>query len=463
MLEKFKKKFVGDRNFYIYVIGIVVPMILQNVVTNFVSLLDNIMVGRIGTEQMSGVAIVNQFIFVFNISIFGAVSGPGIFGSQYYGKKDYEGQRYTFRFRVLIGAIIMGIAIILFKFRDVQLISLYLTESESAGDIALTLASAREYLAIMLWCTIPFTFGQIYSSVVRECEETKIPMIAAFSAVGVNLILDYTLIFGKFGFPVMGVRGAAVATVIAKTIEALVVIIWVHTHKDKNCYIIGAYRGFKIPWNLVKAIAVKSAPLMLNEFLWAYGMAMTNQCYSVRGLNVVAAQNICGTMTNLFGVIYLQLGASISIIVGQRLGAGRLKEAKDYDNKLIAFSVGVCVCVAAIMLPVAQVFPYLYNTQDDIRMLATTFITIQACVMPLWSFSNACYFTLRSGGNTLITFVFDSVFTWVVMIPLVFTLTKFTLLPIVLIFFIVNFSEIIKVTMGYIMVKSNKWMNTIVE
>ena len=463
MLEKFKKKFVGDRNFYIYVIGIVVPMILQNVVTNFVSLLDNIMVGRIGTEQMSGVAIVNQFIFVFNISIFGAVSGPGIFGSQYYGKKDYEGQRYTFRFRVLIGAIIMGIAIILFKFRDVQLISLYLTESESAGDIALTLASAREYLSIMLWCTIPFTFGQIYSSVVRECEETKIPMIAAFSAVGVNLILDYTLIFGKFGFPVMGVRGAAVATVIAKTIEALVVIIWVHTHKDKNCYIIGAYRGFKIPWNLVKTIVVKSAPLMLNEFLWAYGMAMTNQCYSVRGLNVVAAQNICGTMTNLFGVIYLQLGASISIIVGQRLGAGRLKEAKDYDNKLIAFSVGVCVCVAAIMLPVAQVFPYLYNTQDDIRMLATTFITIQACVMPLWSFSNACYFTLRSGGNTLITFVFDSVFTWVVMIPLVFTLTKFTLLPIVLIFFIVNFSEIIKVTMGYIMVKSNKWMNTIVE
>lgn len=463
MLEKFKKKFVGDRNFYIYVIGIVVPMILQNVVTNFVSLLDNIMVGRIGTEQMSGVAIVNQFIFVFNISIFGAVSGPGIFGSQYYGKKDYEGQRYTFRFRVLIGAIIMGIAIILFKFRDVQLISLYLTESESAGDIALTLASAREYLAIMLWCTIPFTFGQIYSSVVRECEETKIPMIAAFSAVGVNLILDYTLIFGKFGFPVMGVRGAAVATVIAKTVEALVVIIWVHTHKDKNCYIIGAYRGFKIPWNLVKTIAVKSAPLMLNEFLWAYGMAMTNQCYSVRGLNVVAAQNICGTMTNLFGVIYLQLGASISIIVGQRLGAGRLKEAKDYDNKLIAFSVGVCVCVAAIMLPVAQVFPYLYNTQDDIRTLATTFITIQACVMPLWSFSNACYFTLRSGGNTLITFVFDSVFTWVVMIPLVFTLTKFTLLPIVLIFFIVNFSEIIKVTMGYIMVKSNKWMNTIVE
>lgn len=463
LVEKFKNKFIGDKQFYTYVIGIVIPMILQNVITNFVSLLDNIMVGRIGTEQMSGVAIVNQFIFVFNISIFGAVSGPGIFGSQYYGKRDHEGHRYTFRFKILIGMILMGIAMLLFKFKDTELISLYLSESESAGNIALTLASAKEYLSIMLWCTIPFTFGQIYSSMVRECEETKIPMTAAFSAVGINLVLDYILIFGKFGFPQMGVAGAAIATVVAKTIEAMVVIVWVHTHKSKNRYIEGAFKGFRIPVDLINKIAIKSAPLMLNEFLWAYGMAMTNQCYSHRGLDVVAAQNICGTMTNLFGVIYIQLGASISIIVGQRLGAGKLKEAKDYDNKLIFFSVVVCAVVALFMLPIARVFPRLYNTQDEIRALATVFITIQACVMPMWSFSNACYFTLRSGGNTLITFLFDSVFTWCVMIPLVYCLITFTSLPIILIFFMVNFSEIIKVNIGYIMVKSNRWMNTIVE
>lgn len=462
-MEKFKKKFIGDKQFYMYVIGIVIPMILQNVVTNFVSMLDNIMVGRIGTEQMSGVAIVNQFIFVFNVSIFGAVSGPGIFGSQYYGKRDHEGHRYTFRFKIIVCSILAAIAMCLFKFKDTELISLYLGSTDSVGDIALTMASAKKYLSIMMWCVIPFAFGQIYSSMAREIEETRIPMIAAFSAVGINLVLDYALIFGKFGCPKMGVAGAAVATVVAKTIEAVVVIVWVHTHKEKNQYIVGAYNSLRVPAELMKRIAIKSAPLMLNEFLWAYGMATINQCYSIRGLEVVAAQNIASTMTNLFGVIYLQLGASISIIVGQRLGAGKLKEAKDYDNKLIFFSVAVCMCVAGFMLPVAKVFPSIYNTQNEIRMLATSFMTIQAFVMPLWAFSNACYFTLRSGGNTIITFVFDSVFTWCVMIPMVFSMTRFTAWPILVIFIIVNYSEIIKVTIGYIMVKSNKWMNTIVD
>lgn len=463
MLKKFKNKYIGDSQFYSYVIRIAIPMILQNVVTNFVSLLDNIMVGQIGTAQMSGVAIINQFIFVFNISIFGAVSGPGIFGSQFYGKRDYKGQQYTMRFKLIICTILMGLAMVIFKCWDNELISLYIADGSVGDNVALTIASAKEYLSIMVWCTIPFTFGQVYSSSVRECEETKIPMIAAFSAVGINLVLDYLLIFGKFGCPKLGVKGAAIATLIAKTIEAMVVIVWTHTHTEKNKYIIGIYKGMSVPVKLVKSIFIRSVPLMLNEFLWAYGMAATNQCYSGRGLDVVAAQNICGTMTNLFGVVYIQLGAAISIIVGQRLGAGKHDEAKDYDNKMIFFSVAVCAVIAVIMIPIARVFPYLYNTEDSIRSLATSFITIQACVMPLWSFSNACYFTLRSGGNTFITFLFDSVFTWVIMIPLVYILINFTSLPILVAFFIVSYSEIIKVTIGYIMVKSNKWMNTIVE
>ena len=150
MLRKFKTTFIGDRSFYRRVIVIALPLIIQNAITSFVSFLDNIMVGQIGTEQMSGVAIVNQLLFVFNLCIFGGVSGAGIFGTQFYGKGDYEGQKYAFRFKLYASMLISVIALLLFGFLGTELISLYLTDSGSVGDIALALEYGKEYLAIMM-------------------------------------------------------------------------------------------------------------------------------------------------------------------------------------------------------------------------------------------------------------------------------------------------------------------------
>ena len=463
MLTSFRKKFIGDRAFYSSVLRMVVPMILQMVVTNFVSLIDNIMVGQIGTEQMNGVSIVNQFIFVFNITVFGAVSGPGIFGSQFFGKGDYEGQKQTVRFRIYICAAIIGVGIALFSIFDSTLISLFISEDDSQEKIEATLLYGKQYMSIMLIGLIPFGIGQAYSSVIRECGETKIPMIAAFSAVGINVLLDYGLIFGKLGMPELGVRGAAVATVVSKFIEAAVMIIWAHTHPQRNKYITGLYKSLHISSDLAKKITVKGLPLMLNEFLWAAGMSVIAQSYSVRGLNVVAARNISGTITNLFGAVYIQLGACIAIIVGMRLGANKLKEARDLDNKMLFFAVAAAIAVSLLIMPLAAVFPKLYNTESEIRSLASFMILIQAAAIPLWSYTNACYFTLRSGGKTGITFLFDFGFTWLLMIPLTFILVHFTSLNIYIIFAVVTFSEIIKVIIGYFMVRSDIWINNIVN
>ncbi len=463
MLTSFRKKYIGDRAFYSSVLRMVVPMILQMVVTNFVSLIDNIMVGQIGTEQMNGVSIVNQFIFVFNITVFGAVSGPGIFGSQFFGKGDYEGQKQTVRFRIYICAAIIGVGIALFSIFDSTLISLFISDDDSQEKIAATLHYGKQYMSIMLIGLVPFGIGQAYSSVIRECGETKIPMIAAFSAVGINVLLDYGLIFGKLGMPELGVRGAAVATVVSKFIEAAVMIIWAHTHPQRNKYITGLYKSLHISSDLAKKITVKGLPLMLNEFLWAAGMSVIAQSYSVRGLNVVAARNISGTITNLFGAVYIQLGACIAIIVGMRLGANKLKEARDLDNKMLFFAVAAAIAVSLLIMPLAAVFPKLYNTESEIRSLASFMILIQAAAIPLWSYTNACYFTLRSGGKTGITFLFDFGFTWLLMIPLTFILVHFTSLNIYIIFAVVTFSEIIKVIIGYFMVRSDIWINNIVN
>lgn len=462
-MNGFRKKYIGSKSFYRSVLIMVIPMILQSFVTNLVSMVDNIMVGQMGTEQMSSVSIINQFVFVFNITVFGAVAGPGIFGAQFFGKGDFQGQKYTFRFRLIAVTAIIALGTAVFYFFDDTLISLFLSKDDDPAKIADTLRYGKEYMLIILFGLFPFGIGQAYASVIRECGETKIPMIASFSAVGVNFILDYGLIFGKLGMPEMGVKGAAVATVVSKFIEAAVMIVWAHTHTEKNKYIVGLYRQICIPGELAKRMTAKGIPLLFNEFLWAAGMSAIAQCYSVRGLDVVAARNISGTMTNLFSAVYIQLGACIGIIVGAKLGADKLKEARETDNKLLFFSVAATVAAAAAAIPFAKLFPMIYNTEADVQSLAAYMIIIQALAMPLSSYTNACYFTLRSGGKTAITFLFDFGYTFLFMFPLAFILAYYTKMEIRLLFAVVTFSEIIKVIIGYFMVRSDVWINNIVK
>ncbi len=471
MFRKFKKTFIGDGAFYRRVIMLALPMIVQNAVTSFVSFLDNIMVGQIGTEQMSGVAIVNQLLFVFNICIFGGVSGAGIFGTQFFGKGDYEGQKHAYRFKIYASAVITAVALVLGIFFGTELISLYLNDSGEVGDITLALKYGEEYLAVMLFSLVPFALNQCYVSTIRETGRTLVPMIGSVTAVATNLVLDYLLIFGSenilgendfLGIPAMGVRGAAIATVAARVIELLIVVIWTHCNPEKNRFIVGAYRSPKIPASTCKAILIKGTPLMLNEMFWAGGMAVIAQCYAVRGLEVVAAQNISSTITNLFNIVYLQLGGCISVIVGQYLGAGKIKEARDADNKMMFFSVACCALMAVIMAFVGRFFPNIYNTEQSIRELAASLILVSAIVMPLCAFSHAAYFTLRSGGKTIVTFLFDSVFTWVIMIPFAYVLANYTTLPVVTVVFLVQFTEVIKVIIGFFMLKSGVWLQNIV-
>ena len=463
MLAELKTKFIGDKRFYRRVLFMVVPMILQSMITDLVSLVDNIMVGRMGTEEMSGVAIANQFVYILTISIFGAVSGPGIFGAQFFGKGDSEGQKQTFRFRLLICTVISLLAMIIFSVWDTELLSIFLSKDDEPEKIAETLVYGKKYMKIMLVSFVPFGIGQAYSSVLCECGYTKVPLISALSAVGINIFLDYALIFGKFGMPKMSVEGAAIATVISKCIQTAVKIIWTHTHLDKNKYAIGLFKGFYIQPKLFGSIVKRGFPLLMNEFLWVAGMSLVTQCYSVRGLDVIAARNIASTISNLFNEVYIQIGACISILVGAKLGANKLDEARDLDNKLLFLSFSAAAVVGVAMLPLAAVFPKIYNVEENIKTLASFILMVQAFAMPMWAYVNACYFTLRSGGKTGITFAFDFGFTWFVMIPLAFCLSRFTNISIYLLFPIVTFSELIKSVIGYFMVRSNIWINNIVN
>lgn len=455
-------RYVGDRAFYRRVFQVAIPIIIQNGITNFVSLLDNIMVGQVGTLPMSGVSIVNQIIFVFNLCIFGASSGAGIFTAQFHGSGDDEGIRHTFRFKLFICTLISLAAGLIFFLGQDSLIGLYLTGEGTAEDAAQVLAYGKDYLAVMLWGLLPFGLANAYAGTLKESEETFVPMVAGVTAVFVNLGLNYVLIFGHFGAPAMGVRGAALATVISRYAELLLVAAWTHRNGAKHPFIRGAYRSFAIPSPLLKTIVITGTPLLMNETLWSLGVAFMNQCYSTCGLDVVPATNISSTLINLSSVVYHSLGVSVGILMGQMLGARKPEaEVRDFNRKLIAFSVSMGVLFGGLMALGSGVFPNIYNTTDTVRALAQDLILISALVMPFQSFANATYFTLRSGGKTFITFLFDSGFMWICSIPLAFCLSRFTALPILPLFAICQLPDVLKCVVGSWMLKKGSWIHTL--
>ncbi|MBQ7315412.1 MAG: MATE family efflux transporter [Clostridia bacterium] len=455
----FFRKYIGDKAFYRMVLGIAVPIMLQNGVTSFVNMLDNLMVGSLGTEAMSGVSIVNQFIFVFNLLIFGAVSAAGIFTAQYYGSKNTEGVRHTFRFKLLVNALAVLLGVGAFLLFGDDLIRLFLHQGDGEGDLALTFSYAKDYLVIMLIGFVPYALSQVYASTMRETGEPVWPLIAGVVAVATNGALNAVFIFALG----LGVKGAAIATVVSRFAEALLLMAWSHRHVDRCSYLKGAYTSLYIPRTLVKRIVLGGLPLMANELLWSLAITVRSQCYSTRGLDVVAAMNISNTVYNVFSVIYLAMGSAIAIIIGNLLGAGKTELAKETDCKLIAFSVFCGACTGVLILLVAPAFPLLYETSATVQSLATYLMVIQALVIPFDAFTNAAYFTIRSGGQILVTMLSDSVFMWVVVVPVCCLLAYLTPLSIFALFAICHGCDCLKALFGCVLLRRDTWARRLVS
>lgn len=458
------RKLIGSWSFYKKTLIIAIPIMVQNLITNFVALIDNIMVGAVGTEEMTGVAIVNQLLFVFNLAIFGAVSGSGIFSAQFFGKGDREGVKHTMRFKLMTALLLCAVCVTIFILFSTPLINMYLKGEEAGLDAVKTFKNAKDYLAIMLVGLVPFALESVYSGTLREGGISTVPMYAGIVAVVTNTVLNAFLIFGIGPFPTMGVKGAAIATVISRFAQCAIVIVWTHKHRNELVYPKSLYRSLYVPKDLMKKISIKGLiPLTANECLWSLGIAVLAACYSVRGINVVAAQNISNTVVNLFNVLYIAFGSGISVVIGQLLGANEMEEARSAAPKLIFFSAAMCVVIAIVMIIFAPIFPLMYNTTANVRELAKWFIIISAVWMPAHGMLHATYFTLRSGGKTIITFFFDCGFSWMVSVPLAFCLANFTSLGITAIYFIVQSAEIIKCVIGTVLIKKGVWLSNIVQ
>lgn len=457
------KALFGDKAFYKRLFVIMIPIMIQNGITNFVNMLDNIMVGQVGTAQMTGVSITNQLIFIFNLCVFGVVGGAGIFGAQFFGSKDYQGVRYTFRYKLLFSTLITAIGVGVLLLFGPNLLRWYMQGESGITDPELTMQYAKEYLGIMLFGLLPFAIVQSYSSTLRESENTTLPMIAGVVAVFVNLIFNYILIFGKFGAPALGVKGAAIATVLSRYVELAVVALCSHLNIKKYPFMKGALSSLYVPRELVHKLFLKALPLMINETLWSAGIVAVNIQYSVKGLDPIAALNISQTFWNVFSVAYMAVGVSIGVVIGQLLGANRLKEAKQTSYKLITFSFLVCLVFSAIYFVAAKFIPMAYNTEPEIREIAMRLMQISAIVMPFDAICHASYFTLRSGGKMLITFIFDCGFMWFANVFVAFLLCRFTALPFILIYAIVQAITVGKSALAIYLIRKDFWVKNIIS
>ena len=317
-------------------------------------------------------------------------------------------------------------------------------------------------MRIICWQLIPFVLVQGVGGSIKDCGETSTPMQASVLAIFANLILNYLLIYGKLGFPEMGVEGAALATVIARYLELAFLLLRIWLNRSKLPYMTGILASLRVSGTVMKRILITGTPLFLNETLWSIGLTVINSCYASRGIEAVAATNINATVWNLFGVINMAMGAAIGILSGQHLGANDFEGAKDTVRKMIVLSIALNIVVGLLILFIAAPYaPLMYNTEPEVRALATDLLRVCGIMMPIGAFTNASYFTLRSGGKTVITFFFDCGFTWVCCIPVAWCLCHFTVWNVLTVYICVQLLELIKVVLGAILLKSGIWINNV--
>ncbi|MGM0495530.1 MAG: MATE family efflux transporter [Bacillota bacterium] len=448
------EKLIGDRKFYRRLLIIAMPIVIQQLITSSVQLVDNLMVGSLGELAIGSVSVVNQLYFVVIIVTFGAMGGAGIYTAQFFGSNQKDKLKQTFRFKLLIGLGIACFAILIFSFFGENLISMF-TENP------ITIQGGLDYLNIAKWVMIPLVLTVAISSSFREIGITKPLLKISAIAIIFNVILNYLLIFGNLGFPKLGIEGAAYATLISRTIEFL--FLFVLLIIKGQVFNTSIFNLFKIDGLLLKMIVITAIPLVINEFLFSFGQTMFLESYATRGDNALAAINITNAISQLVFITFGGIGTAVAVLVGNTLGENKLKEAKENSLKIITFAVIFAFILGIILFVLSFFVLNLYDITAETKAIAQFNIRVNAFVIPIISLYMALYFTLRSGGDTRSTMIMDSGYIWVIQVPVVFLLARLTNLGVIYLFLIVQLLEVPKVLLAYSRYKKEYWLRNLAK
>ncbi len=445
-------KFIADKHFYQQVITVAIPLMLQQLVTSSLNLVDNLMIGQLGDAALGGVATSNRFFMVALFALIGILSASAVFIAQYFGAKDQENMKQTFRFSIVTSVLVTLVFFTIAYFNPLAVLTFF-------TDDPMILAEGTKYITIAAFSILPFALTGSIASAMRAVGETKIPLYVGIFAVSVNVVLNYALIFGHFGFPAMGITGAAIATVTSRVIEAMILLV-IMKHRVFH-FSTRLVDLFLISAKNIKKISLKALPLTTNEILWSFGMATLFKFYATRGPEVIAGISIASTTADLFFVLFGGMSVATTIMISQPLGANQLDVAKKHGYQMLGFSTMLAVIFGMAMFGASFFVPLLYNVSDASQHIAATMLRIMSVMFWIYMGTAECYFILRAGGDMKSTLMMDAGFMWVINIPVVGLVAYLTQFNIFVLYLVGQSTDFIKLAFAYRLVKKEKWINNL--
>ena len=447
-----KKSLFGGPAFVRSLLAIAVPMMLQQLITSFVNLLDNLMVGQLGTYAISGVATVNRFFLIGSFAIIGVSTASSIFIAQFYGSRNQEAMQQSYRYAI-IASLLSFLPFLVAAFAIPRTIIRFFNNDPELVD------AAMDYIYVAALTFIPQAISMATTSAMRAVGETKLPLKVSVIAVITNGVANYILIFGHFGVPALGILGAALGTLIARLVElALLLIALYRTYFPFNTKV---REIFSIPRRLVSSITKKSLPLMLNEIGYAAGLALLYKFYGTRGAEVQTAISISGTTADLFFVLFGGMAAATAVFVSQPLGRNEIEEAETNAFRILRFSVFMAILFGVIMFILSWVTPNFYVVDESIKNMAAFFIRVQASFLWVYMINTESYFILRAGGDMKRTLILDSGFMMLINIPTVALIAYLTSWPAIWIYLAGQFTDILKIFFSTSLVRRRSWLKNL--
>jgi putative MATE family efflux protein len=444
-----------DKVFLTRIYHLAAPIALQNLLTATLSMVGSVMVGQLGDVAIASVGLANQVFFLFNLILFGIGSGSAMFTAQLWGNKDITSLRKVLGMCLAMGLVIGSIFLFLCELFPSKIIGIFTTDPQ-------VIALGGEYLKLYAWAFIFFsvTFG--FASVLRSIGEVRLPMLVTVSALTLNVALNFLLIFGVFGFPALGIKGAALSAVIARGAECLMLVFIIYRKKYPIASKISELLGFNIGF-LVK-IFNPVLPVIINELMWSLAVTTYNIVYARIGTPAFAAMNIVSTVDNLALVPFFGLSSAIAIITGHKIGAGEKEAAYRDVGRTMGLTLIFALFISGIVLAIRHPVIGLYKITPDVALYANRAMVILATWLVVRSQNMILVVgMMRSGGDTRYSLLLDGVVIWVLGVPMAVLGGIILHLPVYWVYLMVMSDELTKCVLGFRRYFSRKWIHNLAQ
>ena len=451
-------KYLGPVPFYKEALKIAVPVMAQALIQTMVSLIDNFMVSGLGDIKMSGVNITGQILFVFMVFLNTICMSGGIFMTQFSGANDRRGMQQAFCFKLMMGIL----AIIFYKYVCLviprQFLSL-MVKGNTQADLILDQGVA--YMRLMAWIGIPMMISTVIASSFREIGEVKAPLVISVIATLVNTFFNWVLIYGNLGFARLEVRGAAIATIIARSAEMGIFIVYLYVKKPP--FVIHLINLLKINFKLILEILRKGWKILFGEMVWVLSETVTTALYNGRGgADVVSGMSASFAIANLFFVAFGGITTATSVILGQTLGQGKLEEARQKERWLLTGAVIFGCFMTVFGLLTMFLVPVVFrNLSLESQGICSRMVLTMALFMPAWVYVNAQFAISRAGGDTTMGMVVDGITTLGIILPGIFIMALCTSAGPVLMYISIKLVDFIKIAIAAIWLKKGKWIKNL--